>query len=84
MTDVKASTKGSGRGKYVATPVSVTFPASFPNEKLAGKTVTWKGRGRRPTWYDLAVQAGLIASEEDVADVADTEAPASATDASKA
>ena len=73
MTEAKA-----GRGKYTATPISVTFPATFPNEKLAGKTVTYAGRGRKPTWWELAVQAGLIAveAEEVEAPASDTAAPA--------
>lgn len=66
----------SGRGKYVAKPVSVTFPSSFPNAKLAGQTVTYAGRGRKPTWWDLAVQAGLIASDAPEAATDTTEAPA--------
>ena len=68
----------AGRGKYTATPVSVTFPATFPNEKLAGQTMTYAGRGRKPTWWELAQQAGLIATDE-----AETEAPA-ATEAAPA
>ena len=63
-------TKGAGRGKYTATPVSVTFPAGFPNEKLAGKTVTYAGRGRKPTWWEIAVEAGLIATEAEEAPAA--------------
>ena len=53
-----------GRGKYTPTPMSVTFPSTFPNAEYAGKTVTWKGRGRRPSWYEIAQDAGLIAKEE--------------------
>lgn len=64
----------AGRGKYTATPVSVTFPATFPNEKLAGKTMTYAGRGRKPTWWELAQQAGLIAADE--AEVGDSPAVA--------
>jgi DNA-binding protein H-NS len=75
MSDAK-----SGRGKYTPTPVSVTFPATFPNDKLAGKTVTWKGRGRHPTWYDIAVDAGLIATDtEDATDTTVGDAGATAT-----
>lgn len=69
----------AGRGKYTATPVSVTFPATFPNEKLAGKTVTYAGRGRKPTWWELAQQAGLIATDE-----VEAEAPAAVTEAAPA
>jgi hypothetical protein len=76
MTDAKQT---GGRGKYVATPISVTFPATFPNDKLAGQTMTWKGRGRHPTWYDLAVDAGLIASKEVETETEVSEAPASDT-----
>ena len=74
MTDKTSS----GRGKYVATPVSVTFPTEFPNAKLAGKTMTYAGRGRKPTWWDLAVQAGLIASEETAETASDSTADAPA------
>lgn len=76
----------AGRGKYTATPVSVTFPATFPNEKLAGQTMTYAGRGRKPTWWELAQQAGLIATEADEANevtapAADADAVAPAADA---
>ena len=63
-----------GRGKYTPTPMSVTFPATFPNAEYAGKTVTWKGRGRRPSWYEIAQDAGLIAKDEVKAKKADTPA----------
>lgn len=59
--------KAQGRGKYEATPVTVTFPADLPNEKLAGKTVTYAGRGRKPTWWDLAVELELVKVEEKAA-----------------
>jgi DNA-binding protein H-NS len=52
------------RGVYEAKPVTVSFPADLPNKDLAGKTVTWKGRGRHPRWHDLAVEMGLIAEKE--------------------
>jgi DNA-binding protein H-NS len=64
------TTKGTGRGVYTAKPVSVTFPAGFPNEKLAGKTMTYAGRGRKPTWWEIAVEAGLIATETEEAPAA--------------
>ncbi len=78
MSDVKA-----GRGKYTPTPVSVTFPATFPNDKLAGKTVTYAGRGRKPTWWETAIEAGLIASDEKDEAATETvaDAPAPAADA---
>jgi len=53
-------TESKGRGVYKATPVTVTFPADLPNAKLAGKTVTYAGRGRKPTWWDLAVELELV------------------------
>jgi DNA-binding protein H-NS len=76
MSDAK-----SGRGKYTPTPVSVTFPATFPNDKLAGKTVTYAGRGRKPTWWETAIEAGLIATEEKDEAATDTAADAPAADA---
>jgi DNA-binding protein H-NS len=71
MTDAKA-----GRGKYVATPVSVTFPKDCPNADYAGKTVTYAGRGRKPRWWEFAVQLGLVAVEtEEVQAPAATDTP---------
>lgn len=75
MSDAK-----SGRGKYTPTPVSVTFPATFPNDKLAGKTMTYAGRGRKPTWWETAIEAGLIATEEKT----ETESPAATAPAADA
>ncbi len=74
-----ANKTGSGRGKYEATPVTVTFPADLPNAELAGKTVTYAGRGRTPRWWDLAKELGLVKTKEDVAEAAgDAEAEAKA------
>lgn len=75
------TTKSTGRGVYTAKPVSVTFPSNFPNEKLAGQTKTYAGRGRKPTWWEIAVEAGLIATEteeETAAPAADAGATADA------
>lgn len=58
------STKKGNRGIYTPKPVSVTFPSTFPNEKFAGKTMTYAGRGRKPAWWALAEDVGLIAPKE--------------------
>lgn len=63
----------AGRGKYVATPISVTFPADHADADLAGKTLTYAGRGKHPKWWKAAVAAGLV-PEKVRTEVAETSA----------
>jgi hypothetical protein len=65
----------AGRGKYVATPISVTFPADHSDADLAGKTLTYAGRGKHPRWWKAAEAAGLVPAKEKTV-VAETAATA--------
>lgn len=75
MSDQKPTT---GRGVYTATPISVTFPADCKNTEYAGKTVTYPGRGRKPRWWDYAVELGLI-TEKAKSEPSDAQEPKAAT-----